>query len=68
MKNHLTDAYLYIRAENKTGFVKCFDIAVFVHFESVRSIVNKNNIFTVVNVHAFFKDLTFASDRSLRAD
>ena len=36
-------------------FVKCFDIAVFVHFESVRSIVNQrnniNNIFTVLNVY-----------------
>ena len=66
MKNHLTDTYPYIRAENSStgytsilhGFCKMLRYCnIFVHFESALSIVNqrKNNTFIVLNV--FFKAL-----------
>ena len=69
-KYHLTAIYLYIRAENSStcctsvlrGFCKMLQVILqyFVHFESVRSIVDQrknNNIFTGINV--FFKALNF---------
>ena len=51
LKNHLTATYLYTSALKivplvvrifSMGFVKCLILRYFVHFESVRSIVNKN--------------------------
>ena len=51
-----------------TGFVKCFDIAVVCSFWISPVICESNKkitiLFTVLN--AFFKVLTFASDKSLR--